>query len=98
MPGSHDLLLRGAGPEGGYPAGDGLSARAQGPQGRLYPVLRLGETPIRTGADRGRPGSLHQRRLDPEDRTAGPGDGHREHLGLPGLGVQQGARRAGRRL
>ncbi len=75
-----NVLLRGAGPEGGYPDGDGLSSRAQGPQGRLCAVLHLGATAVRAGADRGRSRGLHQRGLDPEDRAAGPGDGHRKHL------------------
>ena len=91
--GTHDVLLRGVSPESRYPSGDGLSSRAQGPEGRICPVLHLGETAVRTGAHRGRSGGLHQRGFDPEDRAVGPGHGHREHLRRPSFGVQQGARK-----
>jgi hypothetical protein len=64
----------------GHPDGHGLPAGSQGPQGRLCAVLHLGASPVRAGADRGRSGSLHQRRLDAEDRAPGSRHGHREHL------------------
>jgi len=72
-----NILLGSQGPEGRYRARDGLSSRSQGPQGRLCAVFHLREARIGTGVNRGVPRSVHQRGLDEEDRTAGPGDGHR---------------------
>ena len=53
----------------------GRAAHPQAAQGQLFPRLSGAPPPCREGADRGHPGSLCPRRLDPLGRRPGQGDG-----------------------
>jgi hypothetical protein len=59
----------------GHAGGDRLSLCAEPAEGWLHSLLRDRDETVRAGTGQLEPGSLHQRRLDPEDRAVGSDSG-----------------------
>ena len=64
---------------------DGRAAYPEAAQGLLLPELPRAAADGREGADRGHPGGLYPRRLDPLGRRSRQGDGRRRRLQEPGV-------------
>ena len=76
---------------------DGGSAHPEAPEGQLLPGLPASAAAGGEGADRGDPGGLHARGLDPRGRRPGQGDGRHGRLEEPGEPALRRDRRAGAR-